>query len=72
MLLTKRADQYIILQTLSAPTTVRRINYGILHHFSVIKVNSSVFFSLKPHIVWTKVIHRSEILGLLSGLVKNR
>ena len=70
MLLTKRAHQCIIFQTLSALMTVHRINYAILHHFSVIKVNSSVFFQLKPHIVWTKIIHRSEIFGLLSGWVK--
>ena len=37
---------------------------------SVIKVNSSVFFYLKPHILWTKISHWSEIFGLLSGWVK--
>ena len=50
--------------------TAHQINYAILHHFSVIKDNSSVFFWLKPHIVWTKIAHRSEIFGLLSGWVK--
>ena len=37
---------------------------------SVIKGNSSVFFYLKPHILWTKISHWSEIFGLLSGWVK--
>ena len=34
------------------------------------KDNSSVIFELKPHILWTKIAHQSEILGLLSGWVK--
>ena len=49
--------------------TAHSIN-AILHHFSAIKDNSSVFFWLKPHIVWTKIAHRSEIFRLLSGWVK--
>ena len=70
MLLTKRAHQCTICQTVSALLTVHPINYAILHHFSVIKDNFSVFFWLKPHIVWTKIAHQSEIFGLLSGWVK--
>ena len=38
--------------------------------FSVMKDNSSVFFQLQPQILWTKITHRSEIFGLLSGWVK--
>ena len=38
--------------------------------FSVMKDNSSVFFLLKPHTLWTKIAHWSEIYGLLSGWVK--
>ena len=38
--------------------------------FSVMKDNSSVIVYLKPHILWTKIAHRSEILGLLCGWVK--
>ena len=70
MLLTKRAHQCTIFQTLSALITVRSISYAILHHFRVIKDNSSVFFWLKPHKVWTKIAHRSEIFWLLSGWMK--
>ena len=70
MLLTKRAHHCTIFQTLRALMTAHPINYAILHHFSVIKDNSSVFFWLKPHIVWTKIAHRSDIFGLLSGWVK--
>ena len=70
MLQTKRAHHCTIFQTLSALMTVYPINYVFLHHFSVIKDNSSVFSQLKPHIVWTKIVHQSEISGLLSGWVK--
>ena len=70
MLLTKRAHHCTILQTLSALMTAYPINYAILHHFNAIKDNSSVFFCLKSHIVWTKIVHWSEIFGLLSGWVK--
>ena len=38
--------------------------------FTAVRDNSSVFFQLKPHILWTKIAHRSEIFELLSGLVK--
>ena len=38
--------------------------------FSVMKDNSSVFFQLKNHILWTKIAHKSEIFGLVSGWVK--
>ena len=38
--------------------------------FSVMKDKSSVFFYLKPHILWTRIPHQSEIFGLLSGWVK--
>ena len=71
MLLTKRAHHCTIFQTLSALMTAHPINYAILHHFSVIKDNSSVFFWLKPHIVWAKIAHWSEIFGLLSWLGEN-
>ena len=27
-------------------------------------------FWLKPHIIWTKITHRSEMFGLLGGSVK--
>ena len=52
-----------------ATRPVHPINYANLH-FSVIKDNSSVFFYLKPHIVWTKISYGSEIFALLSGWVK--
>ena len=44
--------------------------FQILHHCSTRRDNSSVFFQLKPHILWTKTAHQSEIFGLLSGWVK--
>ena len=69
MVLTKRAHHCTIFQTSSALMTAHPINYTILHNFSVIKDNSSIFFWLKPHIVWTKVAHRSEFFGLLKGWV---
>ena len=34
------------------------------------KDNSSVFFYLKPHILWTKIAHQSKVFGLLSGWLK--
>ena len=81
MLLTKRAHHCTIFQTLSALMRFRPINYAIfettrsgsleiLHHFSVMKDIFSVFFQLKPRILWTKVTHRNAIFGLLSGWVK--
>ena len=81
MLLTKRDHHCTIFQTLSALMKVQPINYAIfetarsgsfqiLHHFSVIKDNSSVFFQLKPHILWTKIAQRSKTFGLLSGWMK--
>ena len=70
MLLTKRAHHCTISQTLNALMTVHSINYAILHHFIVIKDNSSVFFLLKLWIIWTKIVHRSEIFELLSGWMK--
>ena len=71
MLLTKRAHHCTIFQTLSALMTAHPINYAILHHFSVIKDNSSVFLSSNLiWFVWTKIAHQSEIFGLLSGWVK--
>ena len=47
-----------------------RIYSNFASLFSAMKDNSSVFFQLKPHILWTKIAHRSEIFGLLSGWVK--
>ena len=38
--------------------------------FSIMEDNSSVFFQLKPHILWTKIAHWSNIFGLLSGWVR--
>ena len=38
--------------------------------FIVIKGNSAVFFFPKPHTLWTKIAHQSEIFGLLSGWVR--
>ena len=38
--------------------------------FTTMRDNSSVFFQLKPHIIWKKIAHRSGIFGLLSGWVK--
>ena len=67
MLLTKRAHHCTIFQNLSALMTAHPITYAILHYFIVIK---DIFFWLKPHIVWTKLAHRSEMFGLLSGWVK--
>ena len=32
--------------------------------------NSSVFFWLKSHILWTKIAHQNEISGLLIGWLK--
>ena len=37
---------------------------------SFMKDNSSVFFLLKPHILWIKIAQRSKIFGLLSAWVK--
>ena len=38
--------------------------------FNVMRGNSSVLFQLKPHILWIKIAHGSEIFGLLSAWVK--
>ena len=38
--------------------------------FSAMKDNSSVYFLLKPHILWTKIAHEIEIFLFLSGSVK--
>ena len=43
-------------------------NFALL--FSIMKDNSSVFFQLKPYILWTKVVHRCETFRLLSVCVK--
>ena len=44
MLLTKRTHHCTIFLTLSALMTAHPINYAILHHFSVMKDNSSIYF----------------------------
>ena len=41
-----------------------------MSEFSMAFTMKTVFFQLKPYIVWTKIAHRSEIFGLLSGWVK--
>ena len=47
-----------------------RVYSNFASQFSVMKDNSSVFFWLKPHVLWTKIAHRSEFFGLLIGWVK--
>ena len=44
------------------------LNFASL--FSVTEDNSSVFFYLISHILWTKIAHRSEIFELLNVWVK--
>ena len=82
MLLTKRAHQGTIFRLLGV--LMMKV-HPILHAIFEIK-RSGFFkfcitaqcherqllciFYLKPHILWTKIAHRSEIFGLLSGWVK--
>ena len=76
MLCTKRAHQCTIFRLLGAlMMKVHPILHAIVEttrsgFFSAIRYNSFVFFQLKPNILWTKIAHRSEIFGLLSGWVK--
>ena len=82
MLWTKKGHQYTIFQTFecsneSLPgSSCHFLNHKVRVYsnfallFSVMKDNSSVFFQLKPHMLWTKRAHRSEIFRLLSGRVK--
>ena len=43
----------------------------ILHHRSVSwKITPLYFFKLKPQILWTKIVYRRDIFGLLNGGVK--
>ena len=82
MLWTKKAHQCTIFRLLGAlivkvtqffmpflkPLGQGFSNFASL--FSAMRDNSSVFFQLKPRIIWTKIAHRSEIFRLLSGWVK--
>ena len=70
MLLTKRAHQSTIFQILGGRMTFHPINYAILHHFSVIKDHSSVFFLAQTSYSLDKNSQSSKICGFLSGRVK--
>ena len=82
MLWTKRAHQSKIFQTFecsneSSPNSSCyfskhkvRVYSNFTSLFNVMKDSSSVFFQLKPYILWIKKAHQSEIFRLLSGWVK--
>ena len=85
MLWAKRALQCTIFQTFECSNesshnfsravfeTTRSGFTQILHHCSVSwKMTPLYIFYLKPHILWTKVVHWSGIFRLLSGWVKNQ
>ena len=48
-----------------------RIYSNFASLFSVVKDKSSLFFQLKPHILWSKITHRSEVFGLLGENLPN-
>ena len=72
ILLTKRVNKCKILPNFSCYflNHKAKVYSDFVSLFSVMKDNSSAFFQLKPHILWTKIAHRSEIFGLFSGWVK--
>ena len=81
MLWTKRFYQSTILQIFECCNEISpdyscrfrndkvRVYSNFASLFSVMKGNSSVFFSSNL-ILWTKIAGQSEIFGLLSGWVK--
>ena len=70
MVSTKQAYQCTIFQTYECSILWNFTHFLMPSLFSVMKVNSSVFFKLKSQLLWTKITYRSEILELLSSWVK--
>ena len=70
MLSTKQAHQCTIFQTYECSILWNFTHFLILSLFSVMKVNSSLFFKLKSQLLWKKITYRSEIFELLSSWVK--
>ena len=73
MLWTKRAHQRTIWRLFGALVIKVHLIPGISNFaslLSVMKDNFSVFLQLKPHLLWTKIAHRSGIFRHLSGWVK--
>ena len=83
MLQTKRTHQSTSLQTFEScnkslrnsschvPNCKVRVYSNFESLFSIRKDNSSLFFQLKPFILWKKIAHQFEIFKLLSCQEKN-